>query len=59
MKVIYSVLNDKNVLCKKVIKNIYSIDFCDDHIVLFKMEKGILTSIGFIYFSDVLSIENY
>ena len=59
MKVIYSTLNDQNVLCKKVIKNIDSIDFCDDHIVLFKIIKGVHTSIGFIYFSDVLSIENY
>lgn len=59
MKVIYSALNDQNVLCKKVIKNIDSIDFCDDHIVLFKIIKGVHTSIGFIYFSDVLSIENY
>ena len=59
MKVIYSYLNDKNVLCKKVIKNIDSIDFCDDHILLFKIINGISTSVGFIYFSDVLSIENY
>lgn len=59
MKVIYSETNDKNVLCKKVIKNIDSIDFCDDHILLFKIIKGELTSVGFIYFSDVLSIENY
>ena len=59
MKVIYSVLNDQNVLCKKVIKNIDSIDFCDDHILLFKIIKGVHTSVGFIYFSDVLSIENY
>jgi hypothetical protein len=59
MKVIYSTLNDQNVLCKKVIKNIYSIDFCDDHIVLFKIINGVPTSIGFIYFSDVLSIENF
>lgn len=59
MKVIYSVLNDENVLCKKVIKNIDSIDFCDDHILLFKIIKGVSTSVGFIYFSDVLSIENY
>lgn len=59
MKVIYSELNDENVLCKKVIKNIDSIDFCDDHILLFKIIKGVQTSVGFIYFSDVLSIENY
>ena len=59
MKVIYSTLNNQNILCKKVIKNIDSIDFCDDHIVLFKIIKGVHTSIGFIYFSDVLSIENY
>lgn len=59
MKVIYSSLNDKNVLCKKEIKNIDSIDFCDDHILLFKIINGVHTSIGFIYFSDVLSIENY
>lgn len=59
MKVIYSAQNDKNVLCKREIKNIDSINFCDDHILLFKMINGISTSIGFIYFSDVLSIENY
>lgn len=59
MKVIYSALNDQNVLCKKEIKNIDSIDFCDDHILLFKIINGVHTSIGFIYFSDVLSIENY
>lgn len=59
MKVIYSTTNDENVLCKKVIKNIDSIDFCDDHILLFKIIKGELTSVGFIYFTDVLSIENY
>lgn len=59
MKVIYSALNDKNVLSKKEIKNIDSIDFCDDHILLFKIINGVHTSIGFIYFSDVLSIENY
>ena len=59
MKVIYSVLNDKNVLCKRTIKNIDSIDFCDDHILLFKIINGVHTSIGFIYISDVLSIENY
>lgn len=59
MRVIYSTVNDKNVLCRREIKNIDSIDFCDDHILLFKRINGILTSIGFIYFSDVLSIENY
>lgn len=59
MKVIYSKLNDENVLCKKVIKNIDSIDFCDDHILLFKIINGVPTSVGFIFFSDVLSIENY
>lgn len=59
MKVIYSKLNDENVLCKKVIKNIDSIEFCDDYILLFKIINGVLTSVGFIYFSDVLSIENY
>lgn len=59
MKVIYSALNKQNVLCKKEIKNIDSIDFCDDHILLFKIINGVHTSIGFIYFSDVLSIENY
>lgn len=59
MKVIYSVLNNKNVLCKRTIKNIDSIDFCDDHILLFKIINGVPTSIGFLYISDVLSIENY
>ena len=59
MKVIYSVLNNKNVLCKRVIKNIDSIDFCDDHILLFRLINGVPASIGFIYLSDVLSIENY
>lgn len=59
MKVIYSVLNDKNILCKRVIKNIDSIDFCDDHILLFRLINGVPTSISFIYFSDVLTIENY
>lgn len=59
MKVIYSALNDKNVLCKRTIKNIDSIDFCDDHILLFKIINGTPTSIGFLYFTDVLSIENY
>lgn len=59
MKVIYSVLNDQKVLCKRTIKNIDSIDFCDDHILLFKIINGIPTSIGFLYFTDVLSIENY
>lgn len=59
MKVIYSALNNQNVLCKRVIKNIDYIGFCDDHIVLFKKINGVHTSIGFIYFSDVLSIENY
>lgn len=50
MKVIYSELNDQNVLCKKVIKNIDSIDFCDDHILLFKIINGVHTSVGFIFF---------
>lgn len=59
MKVIYSVRNESNVLCKREIKNIDSIDFCDDHILLFKLINGVHTSIGFIYFTDVLSIENY
>lgn len=59
MKVIYSALNEKNVLCRREIKNIDSIDFCDDHILLFKMINGVPTSIGFIYFTDVLTIENY
>lgn len=59
MKVIYSELNDSKVLCKRVIKNIDSIDFCDDHILLFKIINGVHTSVGFIYFTDVLSIENY
>ena len=59
MKVIYSVLNDQNVLCKRTIKNIDSIDFCDDHILLFKIINGVPTSVGFLYFTDVLSIENY
>lgn len=59
MKVIYKTSNDENVCVKKVIKNIDSIDFCDDHILLFKIIKGKQTSIGFIYYSDVLSIENY
>lgn len=59
MKVIYKSSNDENACVKKVIKNIDSIDFCDDHILLFKIIKGELTSVGFIYYSDVLSIENY
>lgn len=59
MKVIYSTLNDKNVLCTRTIKNIDSIDFCDDHILLFKIINGVSTSVGFLYFTDVLSIENY
>lgn len=59
MKVIFSKVNDKNVLCKGTIKNIDSIDFCDDHIVLFKIINGVPTSVGFLYFTDVLSIENY
>lgn len=59
MKVIYSAVNNQNVLCKKEIKNIDSIDFCDDHIILFKIINGVHTSIGFIFFSDVLSIEKY
>lgn len=59
MKVIYSYINEDNVLCRKQIKNIDSIDFCDDHILLFKMINGVLTSVGFIFFDDVLSIENY
>lgn len=59
MKVIFSKVNDKNVLCKSTIKNIDSIDFCDDHIVLFRIINGVPTSVGFLYFTDVLSIENY
>lgn len=59
MKIIYTTTDDNKQVIKHQIKNIDSIDFCDDHIVLFKTIKGELTSIGFIYFSDVLSIENY
>ena len=59
MKVIYAYFNDKNVLCINVIKNIDSIDFCDDHILLYRIINGISTSVGFIFLSDVLSIENY
>ena len=59
MKVIYAYFNDKNVLCINVIKNIDSIEFCDDHILLYRIINGISTSVGFIFLSDVLSIENY
>lgn len=61
MRVIYTIVNEKKkkLRCRREIKNIDSIDFCDDHILLFKRIDGVLTTIGFIYFSDVLSIENY
>lgn len=59
MKVIFTTVNDKNVLYKRTIKNIDSIDFCDDHIILFKTINGVRTSVGFLYFTDILSIENY
>lgn len=58
MKVIYCARNSPEDMIEKSIGNITSIDFNDDHILLYRKNKsGIYELLGFIYLDDVISIE--
>lgn len=58
MKVIYCSGNSPEDMIKKSVSNIASIDFDDDHILLYRKNKsGMCELLGFIYLDNVISIE--